>query len=163
MDSYRKALSFWQQQPAQHRHWAVLAVLVLAGLWVALGWIRPRWVEVQQAPAQITQLQQQWQDLSTMAQRLQHQRRAANASGSSGVVVTDEAMLQRVNQLLGDCAQTKLNSPQLHIEVETCTSAQLVELGQWLDANSQWQTSWVALNVLAPDTGVWQGQWVWQR
>lgn len=163
MDSYRKALSFWQQHPAQHRHWAVQAALVLAGLWVVLGWILPRWAEVQQTPAQITQLHEQWQDLSAMAQRLQQQGRVANAGGSNAVVVTDEAMRQRVSQLVGDCAQTKLNGPQLHIEVETCTSAQLVELGQWLDANSPWQTSLVALNMLAPDTDVWQGTWMWQR
>jgi hypothetical protein len=163
MDSYRKALSFWQAQPARQRHWVVLGVLVLACLWVALGWMAPRWSQVQQAPAQIEQLQRQWEEMSGMAQTLKQQSHSLIGTNAGEVGVSDEALLQTLHQMLNGCGQVELAAKQLSIALQQCSASQIAQANQWLDSNTSWLTARVELEAVPNDSMAWQGQWVWQR
>jgi cell division protein FtsB len=163
MDSYRKALMFWQQQPARQRHWMTLGVLLGACLLVALGWIAPRWAQVQQAPAQIEQLQRQWEELSGMAQTLKQKTGNWQSSGVNTAEVSDEAMLQTLRQMLDGCGQVDIANQLMRIDMQGCSATQLAQTHQWLDTNSRWLTKQVELEASATSASTWQGTWVWQR
>lgn len=163
MDSHRKALSFWQAQPARQRHWTLLAILTLACLWVAWGWILPQWVTVQQAPQRIQQLQTEWENLLGMAQRLQQQKALSAPAAPGGQPRSDGATLQTLTQMLNACGHAQLQSNQLQIDMQSCTADQVVEVAQWLDLHTTWQTQQVILEVNSSHNNAWQGVWIWER
>jgi type II secretory pathway component PulM len=163
MDSYRKALIFWQAQPARQRHWVVLGVLTLACIWVWVGLMAPRWTQVQQAPQHIQQLQRQWEEMSGMAQTLKQRGGSLLGSTEREVGVSDEALLQTLRQMLDGCGQIDLTAKQLSIALQQCSAAQIAQANQWLDSNTSWLTARVELEAVGSNGMAWQGQWVWQR